>query len=175
MSDDIELRPATETDLPLLHRLISDPAATGDYEWHGYSDPHLWRRRWEENGLLGQDSGALMIAASDESIGFVAWHKHSTGRSSFCWNIGIAIAPEARGLGHGTKAQRQLAEYLFSHTQTNRVEAGTEVNNMAEQRALEKAGFVKEGIMRGATFQGGQWHDAIIYSILRSDLLPHRD
>ena len=58
----------------------------------------------------------------------------------------------------------------FAHTQANRIEAGTELNNMAEQRALAKAGFTREGVMRGAAFQGGRWHDAVIYSILRQDL-----
>jgi hypothetical protein len=39
---------------------------------------------------------------------------------------------------HGTRAQRMLAEYLFAHTQVNRIVAETEVGNVAEQRALEK-------------------------------------
>lgn len=164
------LRPVAEADLALLHRLTSDPAATGEFEWFGYEDPGGWRRRWETNGLLGPDGGSLMIAAEDETVGFVAWSKRVTARTSFCWNIGIALTPEARGRGYGTHAQRQVAEYLFSHTQVNRLEAGTEVNNVAEQRALEKAGFTREGVMRGAAFQGGRWHDGVIYSLLRSDV-----
>jgi len=35
-----------------------------------------------------------------------------------------------------------LVTYLFSHTPVQRIEAGTDLNNVAEQRALEKAGFV---------------------------------
>jgi RimJ/RimL family protein N-acetyltransferase len=72
--------------------------------------------------------------------------------------------------GCGTDAQRQIAGYLFSYTQVNGLEAGTEVNNLAEPHALEKAGFTREGIMRGSAFQGGRWHDGVIYSLLRSDL-----
>jgi RimJ/RimL family protein N-acetyltransferase len=60
--------------------------------------------------------------------------------------------------------------YLFSHTQVNRIEAGTEVTNLAEQRALEKAGFTREGVIRGAAFQGGRWHDAVLYSVLRDEV-----
>ena len=59
--------------------------------------------------------------------------------------------------------------YLFAHSQVNRIEAGTEINNIAEQRALEKAGFSREGIIRGSAFQGGRWHDGVLYSVLRAE------
>jgi RimJ/RimL family protein N-acetyltransferase len=62
-----------------------------------------------------------------------------------------------------------LVRYLFAHTQFNRVEATTEITNLAEQRALEKAGFTREGIMRGTTFRQGRWHDQVIYSVLRDE------
>ncbi len=86
--------------------------------------------------------------------------------------MGVAIAPEARGRGYGTAAQRQLARYLFAHTQANRIQATTEVTNFAEQRALEKAGFTREGVLRGAGFQGGRWHDGLLYSVLRTEVDP---
>jgi RimJ/RimL family protein N-acetyltransferase len=49
------------------------------------------------------------------------------------------------------------------------VEAATDVENFAEQRALEKAGFSREGIMRHAQFRDGAWRDIILYSRLCSD------
>jgi RimJ/RimL family protein N-acetyltransferase len=75
-----------------------------------------------------------------------------------------------RGRGHGTQAHRELVRYLFMHTQVNRIEAGTEVTNLAGQRTLEKAGFTREGVMRGAAFQGGRWRDGPVYSVLRSEV-----
>lgn len=172
MSGVVTLRPAAEADLPLLYRLTSDPAATGDFEWYGWENPWRFRRRWEENGLLDDDGGVLIVARpdQDQALGFVSWHKHRTGRTSFCWNVGIAIAPEARGRGVGTLAQATLVRYLFAHTQANRIEAGTEIGNLAEQRALEKAGFTREGVSRGVAFQGGRWHDAVVYSVLRAEV-----
>lgn len=176
MQDQVDLVPAAEEDLPLLYRLTSDPEATGEHEWFGWRDPHAYRRRWEENGLLDDASGVLMVLAGGNRIGFVSWHKRQTARTSFCWNVGIALAPEHRGQGYGTAAQRLLVRYLFAHSQVNRIEAGTEVNNLAEQRALEKAGFTREGIMRGSAFQKGRWHDGVIYSVLRAevDSMPDR-
>ena len=51
----------------------------------------------------------------------------------------------------------------------NRVEAQTDVDNIAEQRSLEKAGFVREGTARGSQFRAGAYHDLVTYSILRDD------
>jgi len=86
------------------------------------------------------------------------------------WAIGIGLAPEFRGRGYGSEAQQLLVRYLFAHTPVNRVEATTEIANVAEQRALEKAGFTREGILRGASFRQGRYRDYVIYSVLRDEV-----
>jgi RimJ/RimL family protein N-acetyltransferase len=83
--------------------------------------------------------------------------------------IGIDLVPEGRGQGLGTEAQRLLADWLFDTTEANRVEASTDVENLAEARALEKAGFRLEGVTRGAQFRAGAYHDLVLYARLRSD------
>jgi RimJ/RimL family protein N-acetyltransferase len=72
-------------------------------------------------------------------------------------------------MGHGSAAQRMLAGYLFATTPVNRVEASTDVENIAEQKALERAGFTREGVLRGAQFRDGGWHDLVGYARLRDD------
>ena len=86
--------------------------------------------------------------------------------------IGILLLPEHRGQGHGTVAQQLLADYLFSTTTAHRLEATTEVDNLAEQRSLEKAGFTQEGMLRGRGFVRGAWRDGYMYSRLRDDPVP---
>ena len=61
-----------------------------------------------------------MVALADEPVGFLYWRKVPTSMSSFCWNIGIALLPEARARGHGGPAQRLLAERLFATSAANR-------------------------------------------------------
>ncbi|MFC4118668.1 GNAT family N-acetyltransferase [Nonomuraea zeae] len=166
----ISLRPVKEDDLPFLYRLTDDPAGTGDFQWYGFHNPHRHRRRWEENGLLGDDGGILIIMAGDDAAGFVSWHKEMSGATLFHWDMGLIVAPEFRGKGHGTEAQRLLVRYLFDHSTVNRVQASTEITNLAEQRALEKAGFTREGVLRGAGFRAGEWRDGVLYSMVRADL-----
>ena len=58
---------------------------------------------------------------------------------------------------------------MFAHTLVHRIWAATEVENVAEQRALEKAGFTREGTLRGAGWRDGAWRDGVSYSLLRTD------
>ncbi len=44
-----------------------------------------------------------------------------------------------------------------------------EVNNIAERKALEKAGFTREGVTRAAGWRDGGWRDGVTYSLLRTD------
>jgi len=173
----IHLRPITEADLTVLERLLVDPLIAGPFDWHGFGDPGARRRRLAEDGFLGRDPRNLAVALDqdDSCIGDVSWLAVPTGPTSTCWNIGILILPEFRGRGHGTVAQRLLADYLFATTIVNRVEAGTDVENFAEQRALEKAGFIREGVRRGSQFREGKWRDMVVYGRLREDRAPAAD
>ncbi len=172
MTDSLLLRPVREDDLALMEQLTQDPASTGEFAWFGWHDPLRWRRAWAENRLLGADSGALMMVRADSPLGFVGWRRHPATVAAYYWEIGIAVRPDARGRGDGTEAQRQLARYLFAHTTAHRIEASTETGNIAEQRALEKAGFTREGVRRGVGWRDGAWRDGVTYAILRSDVSP---
>ncbi len=170
MDGRVTLRPVVEDDLSWLASLRNDPTATGPYEWHGWSDPHRERRQWAESGLLGDDGGTLVVVHGTDRVGIVSWRRVQTGPTASNWALGIGLAPEFRGLGYGSEAQRLLVRYLFAHTQVNRIEATTEITNVAEQRALEKAGFTREGILRGTTFRQGRWHDQVHFSVLRDEV-----
>ena len=171
MGDEIALRPVGEDDLPVLDALTQDPDKTGEFGRYGWFDPRRWRRGWDENGLISAEGGTLMVVRGDERLGMVNWRRRNTTPASFCWAMGIALLPEARGHGHGTHAHRLLVRYLFAHTTVHRIEAATEVENIAEQKALEKAGFTREGVMRGIGWRDGAWRDGVTYSLLRTDPL----
>ena len=167
----VRLRPIEEADLDALRRFDTDPSSRGPYLTSGFRSPRARRRRWEEDGWLGDDSGQLAVTLPEETLaGIVSWRSIPTGGPEVgCLEIGALLFPEHRGQGHGTAAQRLLVEYLFATTLANRLQAITNVDNIAEQKALERIGFRREGIMRGLAFDGGRWHDAVLYARLRTD------
>ena len=171
--DKVRLRPVEERDLDVLGRIDTDPAVSEPFEWRGFRDPQARRRRWAEDGYLGSEDSLLAVALPDGSLaGIVVWTRIDTSGPRGCLQIGILLFPEHRGKGLGTAAQRLLADYLFSFTLANRLEATTELDNVAEQRALENAGFVREGVLRGRGFVRGQWRDGVMYARLRDDPAP---
>lgn len=166
------LREITLDDIELVDGWDRSPDAHGPFNDFGL--PHRSIREAALEGrLLGEGGGNLLVEASDGTpIGTVSWHGVTYGPNpeSRAWNIGISLIPEARGHGYGAHVQRQLAERLFATTTANRVEASTDVENVAEQRALEKAGFAREGVQRAAQWRGGAWHDLVTYALTRDDL-----
>ncbi len=167
---DVRLRALQEDDLDAV-----TANATVDLDpWNNFeiAARNRLHRRFAENGGISENSGTLAIETVDGAlVGSVSWHPVRHGPSAACraLNIGISLFAEYRGRGIGSKAQRLLAEYLFSTQMVERVEATTDVDNRAEQRALEKAGFSREGVLRHAQFRNGEWRDVALYSRLRAD------
>lgn len=174
MSEPVRLRLVDERELSVVAGFWTDPQVAGDFEWRGFRPPQQLRRRFEEDGLLSDDGGLLAIEVAGNCVGVVSWHRagHGPNAASWCWNIGVVLLPERRGQGIGTRAHRLLADYLFQTTPVYRLEAGTDVENVPERRALEKSGFVREGVLRGAQFRAGGWRDMALYSLLRDEWSP---
>lgn len=170
MDEGLALRAFCEDDLGFLDRLCADPEALGPFEWPGFGDIRARRRRFEQDGYVSADSTALAVVLADGTLaGIASWKARHRGGPDrgICYEIGLALLPEHRGHGLGTAAQRLLADYLLTHTTVHRLEAFTDAENFAEQKALERIGFQREGVMREVIFQNGSWRDAVIYALLR--------
>ncbi len=167
----IRLRDVTLDDADLLDAWSADPAPFNDFG--GGREP-VDREVLAKGPMRNDHAGVQIVEVIDGGlpIGTVSWHRVGYGPpgGSDAWNMGIELVPESRGHGYGVEAQLLAARLLFETTPVNRVEAMTDIENIAEQRALEKAGFVREGVMRGSQFRAGAYHDLISYSILRNEV-----
>ena len=144
----VHFRQVRDGDETLLGELGS-PEVEG--EWNTFDDP-------KESMLNGANYGGgnLVVQLEDDyAIGVVTWIQipYGPNRRSLAWNIGITILPAFRGRRIGAAAQRNLAERLFATSDANRVGADTDIGNVAEQKSLERAGFVREGVARGAQWR----------------------
>ena len=173
----VRLRPVQRDDLTWMVEMAADRESVGPHNWGGHTDvDELLGRlhhQFQCDGFLDPRGGRLVVELNGQPIGDVSWRPEQWGPSdgSVCPAIGIALLPEFRGLGHGTTAQRMLVDHLFSVYGVHRVQSDTAVDNPAEQRALEKAGFAREGVVRAAEFRDGSYHDHVLYSILRDEWL----
>ena len=82
-------------------------------------------------------------------------------------NLGYWIRSAAAGRGLTPLAVRRLAAWAFSGTLLHRLEIVVAVENERSQRVAEKAGAVREGVLRGRLWLYEVPHDAVVYSIVR--------
>ena len=174
----VRLRPVTLEDCAIDEANVSTPE-NDPYSFYGFTDPNRLRKNVESGEAYqkwGDLTGRLAVEADGEYIGHVSWHPvHYGPIPAPGLNFGIGLIPAARGKGHGTEAQRLLVAYLFENTTVNRVEASTDVENLAEQRSLEKVGLLREGITRGCHFRAGEYRDMVVYALVRADFEQARD
>ncbi len=167
----VKLRAITDDDVSRLDA-HGDPEFEGRYNDFGEPATAASLRRAVGAGVVADaDLGLLVVDVGGQAVGTVGWRavRHGPNAMSRTFQIGIALVPAGRGKGYGPAAQRLLATYLFAASTVNRVEASTDVENVIEQKALERAGFTREGVLRGAQFRHGQWHDLVLYARLRGD------
>ena len=169
----VHLRPFTEDELWIFDRWVLEPGFSGEFEWLGFRSAAGFRQRFAESGLLGGERTDLVVADDDTPVGWMNW-RVSPWLGPTSWEIGALVFPEHRGRGVGTEAHRLVVDELFANTPTERIWAGTEAENLAEQRVLERCGFVREGLMRRVHFRAGAWRDGCIYGLLRDDPRPGR-
>jgi RimJ/RimL family protein N-acetyltransferase len=168
----VGLRPVAQSDIAVLEAWTNDAAVHGSYNMFGLQHENGLAAGFQAHGMLDDDQGTLMIMTlAGQIVGSVSYHvvRYGPNAGSRAYNIGLSITFESRGKGYGSEAQRLLAEYLLQTFPIARVEAQTDITNLAEQRALEKAGFVREGVLRNAQWRAGDWHDLVVYSKVRGD------
>jgi [ribosomal protein S5]-alanine N-acetyltransferase len=169
----LQLRAFQERDLPFLDRLSVDPEAVGPFMWSGFDGVRRRRHRWENDGYVGEASVALAITLSSEvddaPAGLASWQINPRHQPGVCYEVGVMILPEHRGKGFGLAAHKLLVRHLFDFTPAHRLEAVTDAENVPEQRALERVGFILEGRRREVYFRSGSWRDELMYGLLRSD------
>jgi RimJ/RimL family protein N-acetyltransferase len=86
--------------------------------------------------------------------------------------LGYMVAPAARGRGMATAMLRALTDWAFAETGVHRIRLVVDVENPASLRVAERAGYVREGVMRSVHFKNGRRIDAVLLSRLRTDPPP---
>jgi RimJ/RimL family protein N-acetyltransferase len=138
------------------------PESSSIYEDWGEMAPDIKDMKMSRWLIELTRTDGTVLSVGDLSAHAV-WYGPTIGSKSM--NIGISIVNDFRGKGIGSVAQRLLAQEL--HRQgIVRVEAGTDVINIPEQKSLLKAGFVLEGVLRQAQGRADGLHDLQVWSHL---------
>ncbi|MCR9141376.1 MAG: GNAT family N-acetyltransferase [bacterium] len=81
----------------------------------------------------------------------------------------MVVHPDYRGQGIGPEMLGQILQQGFEKYRLHRIELNVYDFNTAGVRCYEKAGFRKEGLMRGTTFTGRDYWNAYRMAILEDE------
>jgi ribosomal-protein-serine acetyltransferase len=89
-------------------------------------------------------------------------------------NLGYWVRTSRAGRGVASTAARRVAQFGFEELGLQRIEIVCGVENRASQRAAEKTGARREGVLRKRLRTKGQPIDAVMYSLIAEDFVGLR-
>lgn len=164
----VALRSPEVRDVPAITDACQDPeiGRWTRVPWP-YREEHA--RAWIEAQPEDAALGLLVVGAdSDELLGSVGLVKVDLGHRRA--EAGFWTAPWARRGGVASRAVRLLARWSFEVLDLARVQAMAHRENEASQRTLERAGFVREGLLRSYEEIKGERWDLAVFSLLEGEL-----
>lgn len=85
--------------------------------------------------------------------------------------IGFGVFPASRGNGVATNAIRLVTRKVFSESSVRKLIAFVHEQNLASRKALESAGYKREGLFRESYVLNGVPCDEAVYGVLPRDLI----
>jgi RimJ/RimL family protein N-acetyltransferase len=167
----IRLEPLTAEHAPALYR-HSDPEifrllldAPRDESFEAFAD-------WVRTGVIEAPDSlpfAIVLAATGEPVGVTSYleirPRHRGLEIGRTW-IGLAhqgsrVNPESKLL---------LLRHAFETLGAERVQLKTDLRNLHSQRAIEKLGALREGVLRRYQVRSnGTMRDTVVYSVIREE------
>lgn len=169
----VRLEPMTEAHLPGLAKI-----GLGQDFW----DFMLYGNMNTEEDMANWVRDILARAERGTDLPFVAIHLES-GRVAGATRY-LNIAPEHRGLEIGgtwyglefqrtvvnTECKYMLLKYAFETLGCIRVQFKTDLRNERSQRAIERIGAIKEGVLRNhMILPDGRYRHSVFYSIIDNE------
>jgi RimJ/RimL family protein N-acetyltransferase len=167
---DVRLVPFAERHLASFQEMLDDPDVKRFTRLPVPAPPgfaRTWLARYEEGR---RDGTSDAFAIEDEAAAFLgcvmAFGIEADARSG---ELGYVVAPSARGRGVATAALRRLTEWGFEERGLLRIELMISVDNAASKVVAERAGYVKEGVLRSLYVKEDLREDHELWSCLATD------
>ena len=165
---DISLRLQDENDIDDMMKWATDDKVSKFCSWSTYTSrqeaidymantvaPHPWWRA---------------ICVNNRAIGSISVTPFQ-GNDVCRGELGYVLASSYWGRGIVTRAVKMVVQMVFAEwPHLERLEALVDVENVGSQKVMEKAGFMREGVLRKYVVLKGRTRDMVIFSILSSEI-----
>jgi [ribosomal protein S5]-alanine N-acetyltransferase len=164
----LTLRYATGADAEALFAMGVDPAVTRFFSWGPYTtvaEPEAYIAslplRRERGDLLD-----FLIVSGSEPIGVTGLSE--VARRDRRATIGSWLGQRFWGSGANFEAKAMVCFLAFERLGMERLTAWANTRNGRSQRALERIGFRREGVLRAWHRHGDRVHDVVVFGLLRA-------
>lgn len=158
----IKLRPSKAADVPLLSALRNDL----DLQLALMAVPRPSSRARVKAWITRRSNdpeGAFFVIAQardDNAIGFIQLVRIDTLNRRA--EMGICLAPDARGSGAADEAMAMLENYASAVLDLQKLVLQVGVQNRRAISVYKRAGFLRVGTLKAHHFASGRFHDVLI-------------
>jgi len=104
---------------------------------------------------------------TDKALGRI--HFSSFENNNKVANIGYWLGRESWGKGIMSACINSAVKFGFSYLELERIYTTVHIDNVGSWKALEKNGFLREGLLRHSFYLSKKLHDCYMYSRLHTD------
>ncbi len=172
VTDRLLLRGFEESDFAAVHRYASDLEVVRYMDFGPNSEEDTWS--FIQRALASQQAEprkrfglAVVLKSEGRLIGTCGIYVSASKDHEA--EIGYVLARDFWGRGYGTEAVGALISFGFEQLGLHRIVSTCRPENVASSRVMEKSGMRREGYLREARWQKGEWHDSLLYAILESE------
>ncbi|MBZ9637412.1 GNAT family N-acetyltransferase [Clostridium sp. FP1] len=170
-SERVIYREVTLEDVEDIFKIYSDPQVA-KYDWYkpmATKEDALSKINQYKEEFQNKEEITWGIARKndDKIIGYCCFFAfdNDSRRSE----IGYGFNRDEWNKGYATEAIKILVKFGFEVMNLNRVEATVTLGNDASVKALKKANFLQEGIVRERSIMKGKFEDDVILAIIKKD------
>ena len=169
----VVLRPVKRSDIPNFLKWFNDMEVT-QYLAMYLPMTEMAEEKWLEN-LSNETTGTgvhfvieAIESGGNKNIGSMGLH--GINPKDHLATFGIAIGEKDYwSKGYGTEAAQLIIKYGFEQLNLHRISSSAFSFNERSLRLHRKVGFREEGRQREALFKNGQYHDLVIFGLLREE------
>jgi ribosomal-protein-alanine N-acetyltransferase len=164
-SSELTLRPLREEDIDPIFRACQDPTIPAFTRV-----PSPYDREMAEEFVRGCDISyrshqGIVFAMEKSGIFAGTIGLHGIKLSDHCAEVGYWVEKSHRGSGLCTAATKMLLDFTLNVMEFRRIEGMADYNNLASQRVMERAGMVREALLRNrVTKPNGDQIDMVLFS-----------
>lgn len=129
----------------------------------------LWQKEYRRKDFY---QWAIILKENNENIGVISMVDSNERIAAV--TIGYCLSDLYWNHGYMTEALERVLEFFFEEVEVNRVESKHSTHNPASGRVMQKAGLIKEGVLKQGDMSNIGISDLVVYGLVKEDYKKYK-